>query len=115
MDVILILDGHSSHHNLESTEFCIKNNIHLILLPPNMTQLLQPLDVGFFCTLKVNWKLALNALLAMASGPFITRENFCENLEYAIDLTINPVEEDGTTLKQPDTEGICESIVTAFK
>ncbi|GAB0086707.1 hypothetical protein DMENIID0001_008620 [Sergentomyia squamirostris] len=51
--VILFLDGHASHVTLPLSEFCNKNGIVLVLLYPNATHLLQPLDTAFFHPLKV--------------------------------------------------------------
>ena len=45
---LLILDGHSSHVNLQFSEFCDRHNIICFCLPAHSTHLLQPLDVGLF-------------------------------------------------------------------
>ena len=47
--ILLILDGHSSHISHEVCELAIKNNIHMLKLPPHF---LQPLDVGVFKPMK---------------------------------------------------------------
>ena len=46
--VLLLLDNHSSHVNIQVIDFCQRNNIHLLTLPPHTTHALQPLDVAFF-------------------------------------------------------------------
>lgn len=46
--VLLILDGHSSHKNLEALEFAKANGVILLCLPPHCTHRMQPLDVSFF-------------------------------------------------------------------
>ena len=53
--ILLILDGHSSHISHEVHELAIKNNIHMLKLPPHLTNLLQPLDVGVFKPMKAAW------------------------------------------------------------
>jgi len=48
---LLILDGHTSHVNVEFCEFCKAHDIVLFCLPPHSTHLLQPLGVGLFAPL----------------------------------------------------------------
>jgi hypothetical protein len=50
---LLILDGHGSHATPEFDQFCSKNNIITLCMPPHTSHLLQPLDVGCFSPLKV--------------------------------------------------------------
>ena len=45
---LLIVDGHSSHVNIEFIDFADRHGIIILILPPYTTQHLQPLDVGFF-------------------------------------------------------------------
>ena len=49
---MLILDGHDSHVNAEFNEYCKKNNIIPVCLPPYSSHLTQPLDIGLFSPLK---------------------------------------------------------------
>jgi hypothetical protein len=49
---LLICDGHDSHISSDFIAFCIQKRIHIILLPPHSSHLLQPLDVGIFSPLK---------------------------------------------------------------
>lgn len=51
--VLLILDGHSSHKNLEALEFAKANGVILLCLPPHSTHRMQPTDVSFFGPLKI--------------------------------------------------------------
>jgi len=44
---LLLLDGHSSHYNLEAIKFAAENEIILFCLPPHTTHVAQPLDVNF--------------------------------------------------------------------
>jgi hypothetical protein len=50
--VVLLVDGHSSHINLETSLFCKANDILLFCLPPHSSHITQPLDVGVFAPLK---------------------------------------------------------------
>jgi len=53
--VILLLDRHSSHYNLEAVKIAAENEIILFSLPPHMIQVPQPFDVSFFGPLKKHW------------------------------------------------------------
>ena len=57
--VILFLDGASCHVSLKISELCDKEGIQPILLLPNSTHLLQPLDVTVFSPFKSNLKREL--------------------------------------------------------
>ena len=49
---LLICDGHDSHINGWFISYCMENNIHLLILPPHTSHILQPLDVAIFGPLK---------------------------------------------------------------
>ena len=76
--VVLLVDGHSSHIDLEVAKFCSKNQILLYCLPPHSSHLLQPLDVGFFRSLKSAWGKECNKYRAKAFGSYVTKEVFSE-------------------------------------
>ncbi|XP_072401163.1 uncharacterized protein [Diabrotica undecimpunctata] len=82
--VILFLDGHKSHYNLELYEFCIKHRIILYCLYPNSTHILQPCDVSIFRPLKVEWKSVCRLHKQKSSTP-ITRHNFSMLFKEAFD------------------------------
>ena len=50
--VILFMDGPNAHISLEAAQFCKLKKIQPWILRANMTHLLQPLDLTFFCSLK---------------------------------------------------------------
>ena len=50
--VILFMDGPNAHISLEAAQFFKLKNIQPWILRANMTHLLQPLDLTFFCSLK---------------------------------------------------------------
>lgn len=54
--VMLLVDGHNSHIDLDTSKFCEANGIILYCLPPHTSHVLQPLDVGFFSALKRAWQ-----------------------------------------------------------
>ena len=60
---MLICDGHDSHITSDFIEFCMDNNILLMILPPHSSHLTQPLDVGVFGALKKHMASKLEPLL----------------------------------------------------
>ena len=55
--VLLFLDGALCHLSLAISQLCDENKIQPILLRPNTTHLIQPLDVTFFSSLKALLKV----------------------------------------------------------
>jgi hypothetical protein len=49
---LLVIDGHESHNSLEFQQYCKDNKIITLCMPPHLSHLLQPLDVGCFSPLK---------------------------------------------------------------
>ena len=60
---VLIFDGHESHLSSEFLAHALNNNIHLLMLPPHTSHLLQPLDVGVFGPLKSAMSKCLDQLI----------------------------------------------------
>jgi hypothetical protein len=56
---ILIGDNLASHISLKVIQSCRENNIEFVCLPPNATDKMQPLDVGFFGPMKAAWRAQL--------------------------------------------------------
>lgn len=50
--VLLIVDGHSSHKQLDVVVYAKENGIVMLCLPPHCTHRLQPLDIAFYGPLK---------------------------------------------------------------
>jgi hypothetical protein len=62
--LLLIRDGHESHQSLEFQELlCEENNIYTLCMPPHLSHLLQPLDVGCFSPLKRAYSREIEALI----------------------------------------------------
>ena len=59
---LLIVDGHSSHVNMQFIDLCDQLNILLLILPAHSTHRLQPLDVSLFAPLASYYTTALNDL-----------------------------------------------------
>ncbi|KAF1925491.1 CENP-B protein, partial [Didymella exigua CBS 183.55] len=49
---LLILDGHESYNSVEFHQYCEEHRIITLCMPPHLSHLLQPLDVGCFSLLK---------------------------------------------------------------
>lgn len=58
--VLLTFDGHNSHLTYEAIKVAKDNDIVIICLPPNTSHALQPLDVGLFRPLKMEWVKIVN-------------------------------------------------------
>lgn len=65
---VLIGDNLASHVSLHVLQECQQYNIQFVLLPPNATHLLQPLDVAFFAPLKKKWRTVLGEWKATNKG-----------------------------------------------
>jgi len=57
--VILVLDGHASHINLELIELAREKGVILMCLPSHTTHALQPLDVDIYGPVKKSWRKIL--------------------------------------------------------
>ena len=52
---LMIYDGHLSHMGLDTLRYAREYNVTIMKLPPHTSDLLQPLDVAVFCSLKSHW------------------------------------------------------------
>ncbi len=62
--MLLVIDNHSTRFDEEFLDLCLQNHIHVLLLPPNLTHLLQPADVSVFGP----FKLAVHAACLAVTG-----------------------------------------------
>ncbi|OWT42328.1 DDE superfamily endonuclease domain-containing protein [Pochonia chlamydosporia 170] len=60
---LLILDGHGSHHTKQFIQYCDDHDIIPFGMPPNLTHILQPLDVAVFQPLKHYHAKALDIMV----------------------------------------------------
>lgn len=56
---VMIGDNLTSHLTVSVVQQCENNNIKFVLLPPNSTHMLQPLDVAYFRPFKAAWRKVL--------------------------------------------------------
>ena len=76
LPVLLIVDGHTTHIDVEISKFCKENGILLYCLLPHSSHITQSLDVGFFGALKTSWGKAVNKYKISHMGSTITKESF---------------------------------------
>ena len=76
--VLLLLDGHASHENLRVLEVAKENNVIIFCLPPHVTHVLQPLDVSYFKSLKVNWDAQNEEYSRSHNNQFVKKATFCK-------------------------------------
>ena len=76
--VFLLVDGHTSHINLDISKFCKEDGILLYCLPPRSFHVTQPLGMSF-SPLKANWKAAVTSLRVSHVGQSLTKDAcFCK-------------------------------------
>lgn len=77
---LLLLNGHGSHHTREFIKFCDDHGIIPFGLPPNLTHLLQPLDVVVFQPYKHYHGMAVERLVRDGIA-HIAKINFVAEIE----------------------------------
>jgi hypothetical protein len=86
--VLLFLDGHKSHINVELFNFCIEKSVLLYCLPPNATHIVQPCDVSIFKPLKTAWKHVVQNH-KQSTNKYITKATFAPLFQKAFDKAMN--------------------------
>ena len=74
--ILLLLDGHSTHYQLDVVTFAKTHNIIMLCLPPHTTHESQPLDCGVFKPLKNKWTEVCHRYFQKNPGKLITKFNF---------------------------------------
>lgn len=88
--VLVLLDGHASHMNIETLNLARKSNIHFLMIPPHTTHIFQPLDVGVFGPLKKAFSKECTKLMRKNKRKYINRYDFCRVLTPAWRTAITP-------------------------
>jgi hypothetical protein len=70
--VLLILDNHSSHKTIHVYEFCKRNGIVLVYIPPQTSHSIQPLYITFFGPLKCAFNRECDCFMKRHSHQKIT-------------------------------------------
>ncbi|XP_033229505.1 uncharacterized protein LOC117181046 [Belonocnema kinseyi] len=70
--ILLILDGHASHKDLDVIEFARKSHVHMLSTPPHTTHKLQPLDRTFMKPFKSSYNDECDLWMRSTPGIRIT-------------------------------------------
>ena len=101
--VVLLVDGHSCHIDIEISKFCNENGILLYCLPPHSSHITQPLDVGFFKPLKVSWAKACDTFSLEHPGTPVSKDVFSSVFRKAWEASVNV----STIVNSFRSSGIC--------
>ena len=86
--VVLLVDGHSTHIDIEISKFCQQNDIFLYCLPAHSSHITQPLDVGFYGPLKQSWRKAVTDYATENFGKSVTKQTFAGVFKQAWEKTV---------------------------
>ncbi|KAI5709120.1 hypothetical protein M8J76_010692 [Diaphorina citri] len=89
LPVTLFVDGHASHSSMALGKFCKEHGIYLISLSPNYADIVQPMDVAVFKTLRTTWKKALTRWKS-EHGRTFKRTDFAALIDSVIKDTVTP-------------------------
>jgi hypothetical protein len=68
---------YSTHYQPQVIRFAMEHNCIMLCLPPHTTHESQPLDVGVFAPLKVQWSRCCHDFYQRNPGRIVTKFNFC--------------------------------------
>jgi len=83
--VLLYVDGHSSHVDMQAADYCLQNGIILVCVVSNATHLCQPLDVGVKGPLKKNLANVIQKHKA-SSGERVKKHNIASKFLQTLSL-----------------------------
>jgi len=89
--VLLILDNHTSHININTITYCRTNFIHLVSIPPHSSHRTQPLDRCFFKPLKDYYAYHYDIWTTTHPGRVVTLYQLAEIFgnAYGVTATMN--------------------------
>ena len=88
--LFLLLDGHSTHYHPQVIRFTLEHNCAMLCLPPHTTHEVQPLDIGIFAPLKVQWKKVCHEFYQKNPGTAITKFDFSRLFSQAWYQAVTP-------------------------
>ena len=74
--LLLLLDGHSTHYQLEVIRYARQQKVLMLCLPPHTTHESQPLDCTVFSPFKTQWRTVCHEFFQANPGKVITNFNF---------------------------------------
>ncbi|KAJ6259176.1 hypothetical protein Dda_6074 [Drechslerella dactyloides] len=86
---LLVLDGHESHHSAAFKLYCQEHKIVTICMPPHLSHILQPLDIGCFGPLKQAYSHEVESLVH-AHINHISKLEFLSGFHKAFTAAITP-------------------------
>ena len=86
--VALLVNGHSTHIDIEISKLCKEKGIPLYCLPAHSSHITQPLDVGFYGPLKQAWKKAVANYAVDHIGKSVTKQTFARIFKEAWENTV---------------------------
>ena len=78
--ILLLMDGHSSHYNLDVVTLGKKNDVILFTLVPHTTHEMQPLDAAVYAPLKTSWQDVCHRYLQSHPGTVITKSTIFSSM-----------------------------------
>lgn len=88
--VVLLVNGHDSHLNLELFQLAERNGIYLYSLLQNVTHLVQPPDVSLFGPLKKSWYKEVRLFAQRNPNTDINKKKFCSVFKATWEEVMSP-------------------------
>nr|CAH7738859.1 unnamed protein product [Callosobruchus chinensis] len=89
--VLLLLNNHCSHLDIEVVETAKANNVVLLSFPPHCSNKLQPMDVGVYSPFKNYYATQQDAWLRSNPGKTMTIHDIPSIVSKSLPLALNPV------------------------
>jgi hypothetical protein len=74
-DILILFDGSTTHLGREAIDWAKERNIHLFVLPPHSSHILQPLDIGVFGPMKQSYNSRCHTFLKQNKGQIVSKHN----------------------------------------
>ena len=85
--LVLLVNGNSTHIDIEILKLCKEKSILLYCLPAQSSHITQPLDVGSYAPLKQAWKKAVTNYAVDHIGKSVTKQIFAQIFKEAWENT----------------------------
>lgn len=88
--IVLIADGFPGHLNLDLQKYCNSKDVIYVILLPNATHLIQPLDVAVFKSVKNEYKIQSSLYKREKGKTDIIEEDFIKILAATLKNSVTP-------------------------